>query len=282
MNNAMTSDPFFREYTSQDAIRKYSKATAGYGISYLLEHDYKRVYLEALRSLPEDVHRRGVRILEFGCGAGMNLVHLISILKREGIKVQSAIGTDFSPVLIDAARNEASSYLSKEDQNRVEFYVGKNETLIDDLSKSLGKSRNELLGSFDFILGVNTFRYCHRASAEYDCAKHVYDLLIPGGISVMIDMNDRFLFFRSSWKEGISKQKEKGGDSYIPSLDEYATPFAKAGFQTLRRGYFCWIPHSAGPFMCGILGVLSPLLNVVANSRAMRSLVVGKKPRKNP
>src|SRR6266436_9078168 len=96
------AEAFFREYTSQAAIAKYSRATAGCGISYLLDHDYKALYLEALRSLPDAVWQKGIRILEFGCGAGMNLLHLVSVLSREGFNVESAIGADFSPVLIEA------------------------------------------------------------------------------------------------------------------------------------------------------------------------------------
>ena len=60
---------FFKEYTSPEAIYKYTSPTAGYGISYLLEHDYKEVYLQALgRLLPRELKERGIRILEFGCG----------------------------------------------------------------------------------------------------------------------------------------------------------------------------------------------------------------------
>jgi hypothetical protein len=50
-NDSTKTDSFFREYTSQDAILKYTKATAGFGISYLLDHDYKAVFLTSL-SLP--------------------------------------------------------------------------------------------------------------------------------------------------------------------------------------------------------------------------------------
>ena len=32
---------FFKKYTSPEAIYKYTSPTAGYGTSYLLEHDYK-------------------------------------------------------------------------------------------------------------------------------------------------------------------------------------------------------------------------------------------------
>src|SRR6266550_5733125 len=101
------SDCFFREYTSPDAILKYTTATAGVGISYLLDHDYKTVYLEAIKRLPQQVGQHGIRMLEFGCGGGMNLLHLVSVLSRDGFNVASAIGTDFSPVLIQAANKEA-------------------------------------------------------------------------------------------------------------------------------------------------------------------------------
>ena len=58
---------FFKEYTSPEAIYKYTSPTTGYGISYLLEHDYKEVYLQAPGVLPREVKERGIRILEFGC-----------------------------------------------------------------------------------------------------------------------------------------------------------------------------------------------------------------------
>ena len=272
----METDPFFREYTSQDAILKYTKATAGLGISYLLDHDYKTVYLEALGCLPQQVRQDGIRMLEFGCGGGMNLLHLISVLNREGIQVESAIGADFSPVLIDAARREAKNYLGDEEQRKVEFHVARNETLIDDLSESMRRPKSELGNSFHFILGVNTVRYCHRAAKELDCTQAIFDLLVPGGMCVVIDMNDRFPLFRSALKNRFRKSKEE--ECYLPSLEEYAAPFKKVGFDVLRQEHFCWIPHSAGTFMCGLLGRISPLLNMVANSRAMRSLVVSRKP----
>src|SRR5207248_10703327 len=101
-NTYVEADAFFPEYTSQDAILKYTRATAGFGIGYLLDHDYKTIYLNALSLLPIEAQQRAIRILEFGCGAGMNLLHLVSSLSRNGIKVVRAIGTDFSPVLIEA------------------------------------------------------------------------------------------------------------------------------------------------------------------------------------
>jgi SAM-dependent methyltransferase len=278
LETARTSDAFFREYTSQEAILKYTRATAGYGIGYLLDHDYKAIYLDALGTLPPQMKRQGIRILEFGCGAGMNLVHLISVFERGAVPVEAAIGTDFSPVLIEAARREAKNCLREEESHKVRFHVANNETLIEDLVASMNADKATLTNSFHFILGVNTIRYCHRAKKELDCARDIFDMLVPGGVCVIIDMNDRFPFFRSAVKKRLRGQTEAPEECYVPSLQEYTVPFKSAGFDVLRSEHFCWIPHSSGESLSRLLAALSPLLSTVARSRAMRSLVVARKP----
>ena len=270
------NDPFFRQYTSRAELRKYTKNTAGFGIDYLLDHDYKAVYLNAMGYLPQPRREQGVRILEFGCGGGMNLLHLVSTLGREWVKIANAVGSDFSPVMIEEARREARSCLREEEQSRVQFCVAKNESLIADLSSALGKSASELRNSFDFIVGVNTVRYCHDAKTEIGNARDLFDLLVPGGICVVIDMNNRFLFFRSDLRNRFRLRKEK--QCYVPSLEEYAAPFVRGGFEVLRKEHFCWIPHSSGRLRCYLLRTMSPVLNLTAKSRAMRSLVVARKP----
>jgi SAM-dependent methyltransferase len=269
-------EAFFAEYTSHNAILKYTKATAGTGISYLLDHDYKNIYLDALAKLSPQVKQRGIRMLEFGCGGGMNLVHLVSILSKEGIKIQKAMGTDFSPVLIDAAKRESKDYLRPEDQGRIEFHIAKNESLINDISAATGTEPGKLKGSFDFILGVNTMRYCHRGGREVSCAKDILELLTPSGICVNIDMNNRFPAFRSALKNKFRAHKVE--ECYIPSLEEYVAPFQKTGFEILRQEHFCWVPHSGGKAMVSVMRGLAPILGAFAKTRAMRSLVVARKP----
>jgi hypothetical protein len=73
---------FFHQYTSQDAVAKFTKATAGFGISYLLDHDHESVYLRALDLFPQQTRKRGIRMLEFGCGGGINLIHIISVYEQ--------------------------------------------------------------------------------------------------------------------------------------------------------------------------------------------------------
>src|SRR6266568_1132217 len=274
MNSLKEADHFLSEYTSPDAILKYTTATAGFGISYLLDHDYKTVYLEAIKCLPQQLGQDGIRMLEFGCGGGL---HLVSVLSRDGFNVESAIGTDFSPVLIQAANKEALGYLTQWERSRVQFCVAKNETLLEEMSAHLGQELSKLENSFHFIIGVNTIRYCHRAGKQLDCARDILRLLAPGGVCVVIDMNDRFPAFRSVLKNKLHGKKEHEEECYLPSLEEYTAPFAQVGFEVLRSEHFCWIPHSAGRFLTALLHAMSPVLNIVARSRAMRSLVVAKK-----
>src|SRR6266850_5880796 len=272
------ADPFFREYTSPEAIAKYTRATAGAGINSLLEREYKEVYLEVLQLLPSEMRRQPLRILEFGCGGGMNLLHLVSVLSRHGFNIQSAVGTDFSPVLIEAANKEAQGFLSPQQQSRVQFWVAKNETLFRDLSTASGQDSSHLENSFQLIIGVNTVRYCHRAGKQLDCARDIFRLLAPGGVCVVIDMNDRFPAFRSKLRNKLYGRKVRKEECYLPSLEEYIAPFQQTGFEVCRSEQFCWIPHSGGRFLTGLLRLLSPILGTVAGSRAMRSLVVAQKP----
>jgi SAM-dependent methyltransferase len=275
-DNLMETNAFLSQYTSEDEISKYTRATAGSGINYLLDHDYKAVYLEAVGLLPQQTRQDGIRILEFGCGGGMNLLNLISVLSSKGIHIAQAIGTDFSPAMVETATREAKVYLRGQDLRSPEFCVAKNETLISDISTSAGIEKSSLQNSFHFVLGVNTIRYCHDAKKEQECARDIFNLLVPGGICVVIDMNNRFPLFRSDLRNKLRREKEK--QCYVPSLEEYAAPFVKEGFELLRQEHFCWVPHSAGPVMTGVFRALSPILNTVARSRAMRSLVVARKP----
>ena len=266
---------FLREYSGEASIRKYTKDTAGNGISYLLDHDYGDIYLDFIeKCIPKPKLQKGIRIWEFGCGGGMNLVQLVSLLARRGIALECAYGTDFSATLIAAANQEAKKYLAPEQREKVRFCEARNENLVEDLTKALGIPEGSLLGSFDFILGVNTIRYCIRLKTDEKCAKGIYDLLADGGVCVVIDMNNKFPAFRSTLKDWLTKEKLA---YYLPTLEEYKRPFASTGFELLRVDNFCWIPHSAGPSLTSVMRTLTPLLNAVAPSHAMRSLVVSRK-----
>ena len=267
-------EKFLEEYDSQDAVRKYSSGTAGFGINYLLQHDYARVYLGIVNSFLRTSPPRPLRLLEFGCGGGMNVIRLVSLLEKNDMHVECAYGTDFSPALLKSAAQEAKAFLPPSLAGTLSFHVGRNERLMEDLALGSGKSIDALSGYFDLILGVNTFRYCHRLGKANDCAADIYRMLRPGGVCINIDMNNRFPVFRSRFRKPVQDREE----TYLPTLEEYASPFKAAGFEIIRKENFCWVPHSAGRALTLCSRLAAPVLNVVARNRAMRSLVVARKP----
>lgn len=267
-------DVYLEEYTSEQAIRRYTHEAAGHGISYLLQHEYANIYLAAIRDHLRAATNKNVRLLEFGCGGGMNIISLLPLLERNGLKVDAAVGTDFSETLIDAAKAESRKLLSPTQQDKLRFVVARNEQLISDMAQGLSIPRSELQNSFHVIVGVNTFRYCHRLGKQAECARDIAELLVPGGICVMIDMNRKFPAFRSKFRDRKTKPEE---ERYLPTLDEYAQPFSDTGLEVLEKGNFCWVPHSAGPMLTNVCRLLSPVLNVFVKSYAMRSLVISRK-----
>ena len=266
-------EKFLDEYISESAVRKYTTGTAGYGISYLLSHDYARMYLDGIKACLPPPQGQPLRLLEFGCGGGMNITRLVSLLEQKQIPVKYAYGTDFSPRLVEAAREEARTYLPPSLAAKVSFYVARNEQLERDLHAGLGGTESQV-GTFDMIVGVNTFRYCHRLNKQVDCANDIFRLLRSGGVCVNIDMNDRFPAFRSR----LRRQDSNTEECYVPSLAEYVAPFKAAGFEILTKKNFCWVPHSAGRTLTLACRIAAPFLGLVAPSRAMRSAIVARKP----
>ena len=266
-------DKFLDEYVSEQAVRKYTWETAGYGVSYLLRHDYASIYLEAVNSLLRSSNGRPLRLLEFGCGAGMNITQLVKLLDEKQIPVEVAYGTDFSPRLVEVAREEVKAAIPPHLAKKISFYVAHNELLESDLLRELG-GKKDRLGKFDLIIGVNTFRYCHRLGKQVECAQDIRRLLSPGGVCVNIDMNNRFPAFRSN----LRRKDKDTEECYLPTLAEYAAPFEAAGFEMIKKQNFCWIPHSAGRGLTFACRAAGPFLNLVASSRAMRSLIVARNP----
>ena len=274
-DNDSLNGAFLNEYNSQANIQKYARGTAGYGISYLLEHDYGDLYLEVLdKHIPKTRLRSGIRLWEFGCGGGMNLIRLVSLMDRREIAWECAYGTDFSEPMIEAAKREAQECLTAAQNAKVRFCVGRNESLIKDLTKGTGISERTLLKTFDVMVGVNTIRYNHRLMNEQECVGDIFSLLRDGGICITIDMNNKFAAFRSRLRE---RRQPDDRAYYLPSLEEYARPFSSAGFEILKKQNFCWVPHSAGHGLTTVMTTLTPVLSAFAPSRAMRSLVVSRK-----
>ena len=134
---------FLEEYNSNHAILKYSSQTAGHGVSYLIEHEYADVYDQAIETCRR-TSSEPLRLLEFGCGAGMNVIGLLSRLARHSIPIKDAFGTDFSESLIESARREARAFLPPVLREKLSFHVASNERLGVELAAATGTSAGAL------------------------------------------------------------------------------------------------------------------------------------------
>jgi SAM-dependent methyltransferase len=265
---------FLEEYTEDDSIARYVTNTAGKGIQYILTHVYGPLYSQIIDSICTDAGgSKALRVLEYGCGAGMNLLYIYRLLVSKDLSIATAIGTDFSKPLIQTAEKEKNELIDTESWKKIKFIEASNESLFDDLTKRLPENESSLCDSFDLIVGVNTFRYAIRLHKQQDTANDIARLLAPGGYSIMIDMNNRFPFFRSRLRDRYTKPETQ---TWLPSLEEYTAPFREANLEIVEARHFCWIPHSAGSTMLIAARILTPFLNLVAPSFAMRSVVVAR------
>lgn len=270
-----TMNVYLQEYSADEAVQKYVSDSAGSGIAYLLQKVYGPLYEDQIDELLKNNRRKtAFRVLEYGCGGGMNLISIVRRLLDRQIKVDLAVGTDFSTKMVAAAKKEAASSLPSSARDTISFCTVANENLDSDLPRELGISLSELKNSFDLIVGVNTFRYCFRLRSEAKSAGDIFSLLRPGGRSVMIDMNRLYPLFRSKWRRSNTPKSER----FLPSLDQYAQVFRNAGFEIQTKKNFCWVPHSATPAMVSALSKASPVLQGMFSPFAMRSLIVARKP----
>jgi len=119
------NEKFLEEYGSEDAVRKYTTGTAGFGINYLLRNDYARVYLSGVDSCLQTSPPHPLCLLEFGCGGGMNNISLVSLLEKKGIPAECAYGTDFSACLVQSAAQEAKASLTPGLAKKLSFHVAR-------------------------------------------------------------------------------------------------------------------------------------------------------------
>lgn len=268
----------FDEYDAHETILRYRRATAGEGINYLLTDLYGPLLLQAARDALQDTGAKSLRVVEFGCGAGMAIHYLIEVLRQEGIEVELAVGADFVPAMIEAANHELQEFADEWTKQRLRFVVATNEELAEQLPAGLGAPADALAGSFHMALGVNTFRYPVRHGTGATAVAQLERMLQPGGRVVVIDMNDRFPYgLKPKRDERGGRIPYRFGTAELPTLDSYAAPFGDANFEVLRKGHFSWMPHSARGARFRLMRVAAPLLDRVVPDRAMRSLVIARR-----
>src|SRR5438445_4684 len=154
----------------------------------------------------------------------MAVHHLTECLGEKGIDVELAVGADFVPAMIDAARLDLSEYGTPWARERVRYGVATNENLVAGVAEALGVLPKDISGTFHLALGVNTFRYPIRHGTSGESIEQLRTLLAPGGRVVVIDMNDRFPYAlkpRRRTRHGSRPFPITLGNSNLPSLDEY-------------------------------------------------------------
>ena len=85
-------DAYLMEYTDDNTIDRYITNTAGKGIQYVLAHVYGPLYSEIIDSICIKAgSNKDFRVLEYGCGAGMNLIYIVRLLFSKGVPIVEAM-----------------------------------------------------------------------------------------------------------------------------------------------------------------------------------------------
>lgn len=278
------AEVYLAEYSQPRVIAFYLPGTAATGIGNIVKNVYRPIYQKIIKTiLSQRPNQYEFRILEYGCGGGMNLLELIDLIHAEGAHVASAIGTDFSAPMLEAARGEAARSLSAEQNSTVTYLAASHGMLTQDIAASLRMQPQELHNTLDLVLGVNTFRYAYRLKQAKICARELFGLLRPGGYSIMIDMNRSVRFKGSRAYDCLTRSKQQ---YYVPNLREYSTPFQEAGFsiEEVRR-FFCftrldcaWLPFQLRTLVLSLCRRLRPTFDLYLSFLAQHTLVIAKKP----
>jgi hypothetical protein len=277
-------------YDRAETIAKYRPRSAGQGIEYLLPHVYLPLYLREIERIQQQLPPPGgLGIVEFGAGAAMNSLALLEELHAREIPVREAYATDFSPDMVEAAKEDARQ-LPEEVVAPFDSFVATNESLLEGLARGLGEPADRLHARFHLVFGVNTFRFSWRSSQ----AQQVFDMLVPGGAVVMIDMNNRHPYLLGPLVARVRGRAPVHGRksgllrdlraiyaherTVLPTLAQYTEPWRAAGFTVVESTTFSWMPHSARGLRFAAMRTMSPILDAVAGGFAMRALVIARKP----
>ncbi len=96
MNSQVSTDVYMQEYTRDDIIARYISDSAGDGYRVHLHHVYAPTYLRAIRELISSRPKgHKFRVMEYGCGGGMNLLRIAELLRSEGAALESGYGAGF-------------------------------------------------------------------------------------------------------------------------------------------------------------------------------------------
>lgn len=198
-------------------IKDFYNRHAGKYHQFIKKEAFYNIYLEVPATLSMLGEVKGKRVLDLGCGSGINT----QTLRKSGADVS---GIDFSREMIETARKEFPD---------IDFRVGS--------ALELPYRDNE----FDIVVAFLVMEHIKELSKAF---AEVFRVLKPGGVFVfstgnpLWDVAERYkedewsirVFKRSYFKEGEMKAKWRGfGDGpwhYHRTLESVIDTILKAGF----------------------------------------------------
>jgi ubiquinone/menaquinone biosynthesis C-methylase UbiE len=137
--------------------KEFDRAAKGYDESRLVKSFQRRTQILVINRLQI---RRGMNILDLGCGTGLGTIDIASKLEGTG----KAIGLDLSEKMIEQAKEK----LAKFSYGNVEFMVGSGGSL-------------DYENYFDYVLSTNAF---HHFSKKEEIFLRVWKSLKHNGIFI--------------------------------------------------------------------------------------------------
>ncbi|MFC1607596.1 class I SAM-dependent methyltransferase [Candidatus Latescibacterota bacterium] len=181
MGNKTESNPWYEEY---------------FGSDYLL--------IDVQRNTPKEVRflrkvlnlKRGIRLLDVGCGYGRHLIPLV----EQGIDI---VGSDLSQFMLQETirRTKAAAKISKRKINHLTSFLTKGPRLVRGDNRTL-----PFEGVFDCACNMfNSFGYYHDERDNYRMLVSVAQALKPGGLFLLDLVNRDFVLRLDSRKDWFER-----------------------------------------------------------------------------
>jgi arsenite methyltransferase len=146
--------------------KEFDRAAKSYDESRLVKSYQRRTQILVINRLRI---RKGMNILDLGCGTGWGTIDIASKLEGTG----KAIGLDLSEKMIEQAKEK----LARFSYGNVEFRVGSGGSL-------------DYENYFDYVLSTNAF---HHFSKKEEILSRVWKSLKHNGIFILQDICDDYL-----------------------------------------------------------------------------------------
>lgn len=149
--------------------KEFDKAAEGYDKSKIVKSYQRQAQILVIKEIQI---KKGINILDLGCGTGSGAIDIASQLEGTG----KVIGLDLSEKMIEQAKQKLAGF----PYDNVEFTVGS--------GSSLGHE-----SYFDYVLSTNAF---HHFSNKEEIFSRVRKSLKPNGVFIIQDICDDYFLMK--------------------------------------------------------------------------------------